>query len=124
MRWPWTSVARLDDLRQLHEERLRDYREHAEWLEAQNQRLTDHLVRIKRREVGMHELPAERAKPAPAIRGDVLALCNGWGNPQNQAGARKQALELFRECDDWDVVFETMATRMGLIGQRTEDTDG
>ena len=44
--WPWTSVARLYDAK-----------EEIERLRAQNDKLTDALVRLKRFESGMAETP-------------------------------------------------------------------
>lgn len=75
MRWPWTSVARLDDamramsaLRAEHEasrDALRAaYADEIAHLRSQVDRLTDHLTRIQRREAGMTETP--RA-PRPAL---------------------------------------------------------
>ena len=68
MRWPWTSVARLDDMEKAHLQLVAQVQSENTRLVEQNRELLDSLTRLERFKAGMAEVPREerpKLEPMP-----------------------------------------------------------
>lgn len=93
MRWPWTSVRRLDDLRS-----------ERDWLRTQVADLTDQLTRLRRREEGLPEEPLKprvRTEPMPA---DVRQYLDGLYPENMRKAIRDQVLRAASRGDSWETI--------------------
>lgn len=72
MHWPWISRTAYVDLR---DERDR--------LLALVERLSEHRIRMERKEAGLPEAPQPQ-KPKVELPQDVIDLCLQWGDPQKK----------------------------------------
>jgi hypothetical protein len=99
LRWPWTSVARLDDMRA----------DRDQW-KALAEKLSDQLVRMERRERGMPEVPKERPKlePMPDVLREYIA---GFASPAVKKQMRDQCYRRHGGGEPWtDIVLDLMPT--------------
>lgn len=115
MRWPWVSAARLDAERAYQEHRFALLQEQTEfrilaanasidWLQRQNAQLTDQLVRIQRRQAGLHEVPKE---PKPALEPMPRALREyiaGFANRSIQKAQRDAAYKRHSQGEPWSSI--------------------
>lgn len=80
MRWPWCSIARLDDARAESERRLDDAWAENARLREQINKLLDTMTRVTRREVGLPEVarePRPRMEKMPeTLQAHFLAFNN------------------------------------------------
>ena len=92
-RWPWTSVARLDDAR-----------EEIVYLRARVADLTDQLVRIHRVENGLTETPRPpRPVPEP-IPKEFLELCMRYASPTIQREMRNAGIKASARGKSWAAI--------------------
>lgn len=95
MKWPWTSVARVEDAQ----------REVA-FLRAENVKLTDALLRVGRREAGLPEVPREPRPIAPVeemprpLREYILR----FANTSVQRSLREQAIKRHNAGASWEEI--------------------
>lgn len=98
MRWPWVSRRAydvvLDELK-----RLRD----------RNDRLTDVLERIARREQGMPEVPRDKRDPPEKIPHAVKEVIRLWGNPATQRMLEKRVREMRKDGKSWKEIERSVA---------------
>jgi hypothetical protein len=117
MRWPWTSVARLNSelwyqenriavLQKQMDDRLAVAREEIAWLREKNDHLTDQLVRIQRHQAGLHEVPKQ---PRPALEPMPVELREyvaGFANRSIQKAMRDAAYKRHAQGEPWDSIME------------------
>lgn len=95
-RWPWCSVYWRDAYE----------RERAEVV-----RLTDALIRLERRAVGLSETPP-KPRERVVIPPEVQMLCDAWGTPASRASSEARAVKLYQQHKDWSVVRDEMAAAL------------
>lgn len=101
MRWPWTSRARLDDLRT-----------ERDWLRQKVDDLTAQLVRLERKREGLPEVPKERPKLEP-MPVELRRYLLGFAST-----GRQQIAEVFRRHaagESWDAIIA------GIMPAETDD---
>lgn len=98
LRWPWCSVY---------------WRDAYERERAIVRDLTDALLRIQRKEMGLPETPA-KPREVVTLPANVDALCGAWGSKASREAARVRAFKLYEQFKDWDRVYAEM----------TPDTEG
>ena len=114
MRWPWMSVARLEDAR----EQVQYLRGELDGALLTNAKLVDQMTRISRREAGLPEVPREprpieATEPMPRpLREHILR----FSSQAVQRSLREQALKKHSEGLSWDDISKLV--------MREGDTDG
>ena len=120
LRWPWTSVARLDDLRARLEEvqreatvrfedatdRLADAHETIEWLRARVQELEDKRERRERVSMGMAEVPRTERPPIEPMTKELWDYIHGHASPSIQRTMRAEAYKRHAAGEPWDRITE------------------
>jgi chromosome segregation ATPase len=121
MRWPWTSLARLESERWHHEQRISELRaqmlariedadDEITWLREKNEHLTEQLVRIQRHQAGLHEVPKQ---PRPALEPMPVELREyvaGFANRSIQKAMRDAAYRRHSQGEPWaSIMADAMA---------------
>lgn len=98
MRWPWVSRIAYD---LLLDERDR--------LRAKNDNWEDHVRRVKRKEKGMTELPAEKKVPLEPIPGEIERIIQKFGSEATRQGVRNNVLMArHRQGQPWSKIQQTL----------------
>jgi hypothetical protein len=119
MRWPWTSLARMESERWYQENRISELRaqmlariedadDEINWLREKNDHLTEQIVRIQRHQAGLHEIPKQ---PKPALEPmpkEVREYISGFGNPSIRKDMRDRAYRQHARGVPWSEIAETM----------------
>jgi len=90
MRWPWTSVARLDDLK-----------EEVQWLRVRNETLSDAENRLQRFQSGMTEAPRPARRELLPMPPELVVYLDGVGNPSMKREARNGCYRRHAAGEDW-----------------------
>ena len=99
MKWPWTSIARLDDAMQ-----------QVAFLREANTKLTESLTRISRREVGLPEVPREARPPLEPMPPELAGYISEFANASVRKTMRDTALRQHAAGKSWAaIVADTMA---------------
>jgi hypothetical protein len=78
------------------------------WLRAQNEKLTDALLRLARKEHGMTEAPVERKQETVTMPPEVYRLVNAWDSPHMRERYEAKAIACYRKTKDWGAVVELL----------------
>lgn len=106
MRWPWTSVARLDDLRAATGDRVRAQQNTIDWLQDQNEKLADKIMRIERHQAGMYETPRpERPSIKPPPK-ELLEYIDGFDSGSLRKSMRDNVFRRHGRGESWDSIVE------------------
>lgn len=97
MRWPWTSVARLDDL----ELRLADMREDRDYLRERNKELTESITRLQRFQTGMTEVPRPPRKEIEPMTDPLKEYIEGIATPSMRRDIRGRLLKRHAKGEPW-----------------------
>jgi len=118
MRWPWTSVARLDDALGLVERareemraRLEDAGRQVAFLheqltvsQAAHAAAVEALTRVTRASNGLAEVPHEPRKPAEEIPAELVKLVKGFGNEALRTRIYQVALSRRARGESWQAI--------------------
>lgn len=111
--WPWTSVARLEDVRTLAAERLADAQSEIDWLrgrmhvlEERNRELTDQVTRIARRDRGMPEEPRQPREKPEEMPSQLSDYFDGIYPENIGTGLRNAALARRKKGETWESIVE------------------
>lgn len=79
------------------------------WLRAQNEKLTDALLRLARKEHGMTEAPVERKRDDTIVfPPEIEAQINVWGSPHLNELRERRARACYRQTKDWGAVMDVL----------------
>lgn len=79
-------------------------------LRAQNERLTDALLRFMRKDAGMPEVqPVKKEDLSIAMPHDVVKLVNAFASPDIRARREAKAVSCYRATRDWEAVRGVLA---------------
>ena len=105
MRWPWTSVARLDDLKDSHDWT----KANLVWAHERVAFLEEQIVRMERTDRGMPEMPHKprqiRNEPMPA---DFEEYFSGFMTRQLAAEARRAVRTRYLRGEEYDTIRATL----------------
>jgi hypothetical protein len=91
LRWPWVGVGRLDDAR-----------EEIAWLRQRTTELETHLVRMKRVEQGMGELPREKRPQIDPMPRDLAGYIAGFNSPSHRKLQTETAVQRRMSGESWE----------------------
>lgn len=97
MRWPWVSVARLDDAI----EQVRYFRGRCEHLEEQ-------VVRMRRHEAGMSELPRQPRPPVEKMPEELAQHIAKFLGKTTKKGMRDTAFKRHAGGEPWSSIMADM----------------
>ena len=96
VRWPWVSVARLDDAQ-----------EQVAWLQGRVEDLEQHLRRVQRFEAGMAEsVPKPKERELLPMPQELKEHIADWDNPAQQKHMRDIAYRRHARGETWDVIMD------------------
>jgi hypothetical protein len=93
LRWPWTSVARLDDLAT-----------EIAWLRERVAFLEDRIERRQRFELGMPEAPREQKVVRTTMPAELAQYIRGFANPQLRRMQMVEAIRRNNAGESWDSI--------------------
>ncbi len=96
-RWPWTSMARLDDAK-----------ETIERLRAEVDKLTDALIRQQRFERGMTEAPRQPRKELLPMPEKLKEYLDGIGSASIQREIMSRAYKRHGRGEGWDGIMKDL----------------
>jgi len=104
MRWPWTSLARLDTAAALYDRRIAEMQDEITWLRTQNQSLTEQLTRVRRHEAGMTETAREPRKQIVPMPDTIKKYVQEVENPSIRREMVTQAYRMNARGTPWDEI--------------------
>lgn len=75
---------------------------------AQNERLTEHIMRMDRLEHGVGEIQPELKPPPEPMTQDVVDWIRRWDSPITREELTRQAERLYARYRDWDMVLNVL----------------
>lgn len=99
MRWPWTSVARLDDAQA-----------QVAYLKSEVAKLSEALTRISRREAGLPETPREAKPPMDPMPDELRHYIEGFAGMSVRKQMRDVAFRRRAQGTPWKVILSDTMT--------------
>lgn len=119
MKWPWVSRLSYDLAVETGNARLADAQAQITQLREQNEKLTNHLVRMDRVEHGKPEEPRAPREPIGPIPPDLLKHCNSFQDPTICKALRDRAFKRRIGGETWaDIKADMMRDEEGNDGPR------
>lgn len=108
VRWPWTTVARLDDLR-----------EQVRYLREQNELLVDQIARIQRAQMGLPEVPRQPRTPQRPMPPEVQQYIRSIENPSIKREVAATLLRRHAAGTPWEAIQQDLRKSEGAIETAT-----
>ena len=97
IRWPWVGRGRLEDAQATIQR-----------LEEQNAKLVDSVIRLKRFEYGLGELPRQPRPPLQPMPETLREWIDGWQNPGIRHRLKHDANHRHIQGESWEKIEQGM----------------